>query len=69
MEINKRKSIHDNLSKYDYLVKEDSEFIEVTEWTNEEGIDICINEKQFSLSYGQLDAINYLTKTLQYEKE
>lgn len=65
MEIINRKSINDNLKKYDYLAKND-DFIEVTEWTNGEGIDISINDKQISLTYGQLDAINYLVKTLEY---
>ena len=61
-----RKSVYDDLNKYDCLSKKD-DFIEVTEWTNGEGVDICINELYFHLTYGQLDAINYLTKVLQYE--
>lgn len=67
MEIVNRKSINDNLKKYDYLAKDD-DFIEVTEWTNGEGIDITINDKIISLTSGQLDAINYLTKSLEYSK-
>lgn len=64
--ISQRKCITDNLRKYDYLAKESS-FIELTEWTNGEGFDIDIDdEKHFSLTYGQLDAINYLIKTLEY---
>ena len=35
MEFNNRKSISDNLKKYDYLAKDD-DFIEVIEWTNGE---------------------------------
>ena len=66
-EIIQRKSINDNLRKYDYLAKENS-FIEVTEWGNGEGYDITIDDKVMSLNYGQLDAIKYLTLALQYQK-
>ena len=65
MEKVKRKSVNDNLQKYDYLAK-DYEFIEVTEWSNGEGWDISINDKIIQLTVGQLDAINYLTKALEY---
>lgn len=68
MKINTRKSVSDNLKKYDYLAK-DGEFIEVIEWTNGEGIDVQISEKPvISITYGELEAINYLTKSLQYER-
>jgi hypothetical protein len=70
MEINKRKSIYDTLSKYDPLCNSDSDYIEITEWTNGEGWDITINDtKHFSLTDGELDAINYLIKHLQFEKD
>lgn len=65
MESNKRKSVHDDLNIYDYLAKKD-DFIEVTEWTNGEGWDITINDRIISLTEGQLNAINYLTKHLDY---
>ena len=65
MEKVKRKSVNDNLQKYDYLAK-DYEFIEVTEWRIGEGWDISINDKIIQLTVGQLDAINYLTKSLDY---
>jgi hypothetical protein len=67
MEILERKSISDKLRKYDYLAKED-DFIEVTEWGNGEGWDITLNEQVISLTWGQLDAIDYLIKHLQYNK-
>ena len=67
MEIVKRKSVNDKLSKYDYLSNKESDYIEVTEWANGEGITISINdEKVFDLTYGKLDAINYLSQTLKY---
>lgn len=68
MEFVKRKSVHDKLSKYDYLSNRNSDdFIEVTEWANGEGITVAINEKVYELTYGQLDAINYLSHALRYE--
>ena len=71
MEKNTRKAINDDLSKYDYLLnKDDHSFIEVTEWTNGEGFDITIETKTgsklISLTIGELEAINYLTKSLEY---
>lgn len=68
MEFVNRKSVHDDLKKYDYIAK-DNDFIEVTEWTNGEGIDVTINDGTLiSLTYGQLDAINHLQNTLKYSK-
>lgn len=72
MEINKRKSINDKLSKYDYLEPDKNAIIEVTEWTNGEGYDINFLSNTssilntISLTEGQLEAINYLVKSLQY---
>lgn len=68
MKINNRKSIYDDLQKYDCL-KNKSSFIEITEWTNGEGWDITIDEKIFSLTYGELEAIEYLTRALDYESD
>lgn len=68
MKISSRKSIYDDLQKYDNL-KNKSSFIEITEWTNGEGWDIVINEKMFNLTYGELEAINYLVKVLDYESD
>lgn len=68
MEVKQRKSINDSLSKYDMYAKNDS-FIEVTEWANKEGYDITItnnSDKQISLTFGELEAINYLVKSLEY---
>ena len=66
-ELIQRKSINDNLRKYDHLAKENS-FIEITEWGNGEGWDITIDDRMMSLTWGQLDAIKYLTLALQYQK-
>lgn len=66
MKIYNKKSVSDDLKKYDYLSKED-DFIEVTEWFNGEGISVTINTTTFELTFGQLDAINYLSQALKYE--
>ena len=68
MEFNSRKSINDKLKKYDYLAK-DNEYIEVIEWTNGDGYDIIINDKIISLTSGQIDAINYLVRSLEYKSD
>ena len=68
MEHYSRKSIYDNLQKYDVLANKE-EFIEVTEWHNGEGWDIVINEQPISLTRGQLEAIDFLTKSLDYKDE
>lgn len=67
MECKKLKSISSDLQIFDYTAKDD-EFIQVTRWANGEGLDITINDdKYFSLTDGQLEAINYLSKKLDYE--
>ena len=68
MEFNSRKSINDKLKKYDYLAKDD-DYIEVIEWTNGDGYDIIINDKIISLTGGQIDAINYLARSLEYKSD
>lgn len=69
MEFNSRKSVNDKLKKYDYLAK-DEDYIEIVEWTNGEGYDITINDdKIISLTGGQIDAINYLVKSLEYKSD
>lgn len=68
MKISERKSVNCDLKIFDGFAK-DSDFIEVTEWTNGEGWDITISDKSFSLTYNELEAIVYLTKylTINYE--
>lgn len=71
MKINNRKAVSDSLKKFDPQAKE-SDFIEITEWTNTGGIDILISDssgdKIISLSYDELEAIKYLELALRYEK-
>lgn len=67
MKLYNRKTVYDDLTKYDYLAKEHN-FIEISEWENGEGWDINFNETQIQLTHGQLEAINYLTKVLDVEE-
>lgn len=68
MEKYDKKTIIDNLEKYDYLAKRD-DYIEISEWKNGEGWDIFINDKYIKLTLGELKAINYLTSTLEMEED
>lgn len=68
VEFNERTSVKDDLRKYDHLANKDS-IIQVTQWANGEGWDISIDDEPvISLTWGQLDAINYLTNTIQFQK-
>ena len=65
MKTENRKSISDDLKKYDFLAKDD-DFITVTEWTNGEGFDITINDRIYQFTTGELEAIWYLVKSIDY---
>lgn len=66
MEIKNRRCINEDLNKFDIMAEKNG-FIEVCEWTNGEGFDINISDKKIiSLTRGELDAIDFLTKTLDY---
>jgi hypothetical protein len=68
MEFNERTSVKDDLRKYDHLANKDS-IIQVTQWANGDGWDISIDDEPvISLTWGQLDAINYLVNTIQFQK-
>lgn len=47
----------------------DDQYISICEWSNGDGWDIDINGKSIALSYDELEAINFLTRALQYEDE
>lgn len=55
MEFAERKSVNDKLRKYDHLAKDG------------EGWDVTINEKQLLLTRGELEAIEYLTRSLDHK--
>lgn len=63
----KRKAVCDMLTNYCVFAKE-QDYIEVTEWTNGDGYDIDLNgKKHISLTHGEVEAISYLTKSLDVE--
>ena len=68
MEFKNLKSVSDKLQTYDYLAK-DHDFIQITEWANGEGYAIDINEQSYNFTTGQIEAINYLIKSLDYKNE
>ena len=71
VKIQQRKAISTyNLKEYCYFAKKD-DFIEVTEWSNGEGIDIAVEARGtrfVSLTLGEFDAIKKLVKKL-YKNE
>lgn len=60
MKTNNRKSVYEDLSKFSIFADE-HDFIEVTEWTNGEGVDVNIEDKsgsrKISLLYDEIEAI------------
>ncbi len=59
-----RSTVCCNLMEFDPIFATESDFIEVCEWKNGEGYDITINDKNYSLTIGELEAINYLVEKL-----
>ena len=68
MELVNRKSVTDRLDKYCVLSNSDN-YVEITSWVNEEGWDISFEGENMSLTHGQLEAINFLTRYLMYKNE
>ena len=68
MEKYDKKAVLEYLNIFDPTADKD-DCIEVSEWENCEGYDIMIVSKlrtiNFCLTLGELDAINYLAKTLE----
>ena len=69
MSVERRQLKSVNCSLRNFTYGKDSDYIVVTEWTNGDGWDITINDKQISLHSGELAAINYLTAMLDYDYE
>jgi hypothetical protein len=61
MKFQQRQSVYTNLKQYCHMAKPDA-IVEVCEWINGEGWDISFDNKIISLTYGELEAINVLTK-------
>lgn len=72
MEIKKRNSVFTELKSFCYLSRDD-DYIEVTEWSNGEGIDLNISDssgdRTISMTFGQFKALKKAIKFLnkQYE--
>lgn len=63
IEQSKRKAVFSELEGYCVISSKD-DFMEVTQWSNGEGYDICIDRKKsqerFSLTYGEFDLLTVL---------
>ena len=59
-----RRAVCCSLNDFDPIFATESDFIEVCDWKNGEGYDITINDKNYSLTIGELEAINYLVEKL-----
>ena len=59
-----RRAVCSSLKEFDSIFATESDFIEVCDWKNGEGYDITINDKNYSLTIGELEAINYLVEKL-----
>lgn len=69
IEIKKRKSVSVETKEYDVLAK-DGNFIEVTEWTNGDGVDIHNSREgqTINLTWGEFKAVKKLVKILEDEE-
>lgn len=63
MEITKRKAIFSEINSYCYLSKE-HDYIEVTEWSNGDGVDVNITDHYFSITWGQFKLLKKMMKKL-----
>ena len=63
IEVSKRRAIFSELEGY-CCHASDNDYMEVTQWSNGEGYDICINRKKgqekFSLTFGEFDLLTVL---------
>ena len=63
VEVNNRRAVFGELKDY-CMHSGDHDYMEVTEWANGEGYDICIDRKRgterFSLSYGEWELLQVL---------
>lgn len=68
IKVDNRKVKFVELKNYCHISKDNS-FIEVTEWSNREGVDVVIDSdiiQHFSLTHGQFSALQLL---MMYEEE
>lgn len=64
IEVSKRRAVFAELKGYCHHSTGDDDYMEVTEWSNGEGYDICIDRKRggekFSLTYGEWELMQVL---------
>jgi hypothetical protein len=72
MELKKRNSVFAELKAFCYLSR-DEDYIEVTEWSNGEGIDVHISDssgdRMISMTFGQFKALKKAIKFLNQQNE
>jgi hypothetical protein len=63
IQTSKRKALFSELKKYCHH-SGDNDYMEVTEWSNGEGYDVCIDRKnggeKFSMTYGEIELLMVL---------
>lgn len=57
-----------SLIDFDQAFADESDFIEVCEWKNGMGYDVCINETHYSFTHGEFNAMCYLIEHLNKNK-
>ena len=61
IEVSKRRAVFAELKGYCHHSIGDHDYMEVTEWSNGEGYDICIDRKsggeKFSLTHGEVELL------------
>jgi hypothetical protein len=62
-----RNAVCCHLDEFDPIFASEADVIEVCEWKNGEGYDIAINDKTFSFTHGEFEAITYLIAQLNNE--
>jgi hypothetical protein len=62
MNFSTRKTVYADLNLYCHMAKP-HDVIEVTEWTNGEGWDVALGNRQLMLTHGELQAILVLCNT------
>ena len=60
IKVDQRRAVFAELKGYCHL-SSDNDYMEVTEWSNGEGYDVCIDRKsggeKFSLTYGEVELL------------
>jgi hypothetical protein len=58
-----------NLIDFDPMFACETDFVEVCEWENRLGYDVVINDRHYSFTDGEFNAIKYLISHLNKTKE